>query len=237
MELRRLMRNRRAVMFTLVLPAVLFISVGPSHKNNVDRAGVGNVTAYILISMAVYGAMLSSTSAGASVSIERAAGWTRQLRLTPLKPIAYIAVKLLMAFIVGGASVAVVYLVGSRTPASMPAHVWIISGVLAWACAMVFAAFGLFMGYLLPTENVMQVLGPVLGVLAFFGGLFGPASQFGSTFETISRFMPTYGVGSLARYPLDHSGHLYVAILSVVAWTSVFAAGAAWRFRRDTKRV
>ena len=28
-----------------------------------------------------------------------------------------------------------------------------------------FAAFGLFMGYLLPSENVMQILGPGLAVL------------------------------------------------------------------------
>ena len=48
---------------------------------------------------------------------------------------------------------------------------------LAWVGSVVFAAFGLFMGYLLPAENVMQILGPVLALLAFAGGLFVPLGE------------------------------------------------------------
>ena len=62
--------------------------------------------------MAVYGAMLATTSGGAIVPIERAAGWSRQLRLTPLHALAYVAVKLLVAMILGLAAVAVVFAVG-----------------------------------------------------------------------------------------------------------------------------
>ena len=64
-------------------------------------AGNGNVTAFVMISMAIYGAMLATTSGGAMVAIERAAGWSRQLRLTPLRPTAYIAVKLITAMVLG----------------------------------------------------------------------------------------------------------------------------------------
>jgi ABC-2 type transport system permease protein len=69
LELRRTLRNRRTVVFTLVMPAVLFLLFGTGHGNTTDRVGSGNVTAYVLVSMAVYGAMLASTSAGATVSI------------------------------------------------------------------------------------------------------------------------------------------------------------------------
>jgi ABC-2 type transport system permease protein len=181
--------------------------------------------------------MLASTSAGATVSIERAAGWTRQLRLTPLRPAAYVAVKLTVAMILGGVSVAVAYLVGSMSAATMPAHVWVETALLGWLCSLVFAAFGLFMGYLLPSENVMQVLGPVLGVLSFAGGLFVPVDQMGSTFATLAKFSPTYGVGQIARFPLTHDGGLLAAVANVTVWTAVFVAGAAWRYRRDTARV
>jgi ABC-2 type transport system permease protein len=34
-----------------------------------------------------------------------------------------------------------------------------------------------------------------------------------------------------------HDGSLWLAVANVVAWTAVFAAGATWRFRRDTARV
>ncbi|MET0417763.1 MAG: ABC transporter permease, partial [Actinoplanes sp.] len=164
LELRRMLRNRRTVIFTLILPAVFFLLFGTSADYRTERVGAGNVTGFVLISMAVYGAMLATTSGGAMVSIERAAGWSRQLRLTPLKPVAYIGVKLTLAMIIGAVSVAVAFAVGALAGAELPARAWIECGLLAWICALVFAAFGLFMGYLLPSENVMQILGPVLAV-------------------------------------------------------------------------
>jgi ABC-2 type transport system permease protein len=237
LELRRMLRNRRTVIFTLILPAVFFLLFGTNGGSRSEAAGDGNVTGYIMVSMAVYGAMLATTSGGAMVSIERAAGWSRQLRLTPLRPLAYVAIKILLAMIIGAASVAVSFTVGSVAGARLPVEAWLLCPLLAWGCALVFAAFGLFMGYLLPSENVMQILGPVLAVLSFAGGLFAPLDTFGHTFATIATFTPVYGVGELARYPLVHDGTLWLAVLNVLAWTAIFGAGAMWRFRRDTARV
>ncbi|HET7173501.1 MAG TPA: ABC transporter permease [Nocardioidaceae bacterium] len=237
LELRRMLRNRRTVIFTLIMPAVFFLIFGTSAKYRGESAGAGNVTAYVLISMAVYGAMLATTSGGAMVSIERAAGWSRQLRITPLRPVAYIATKVVVALVLGLAAVAIVCVVGAFFGARMPTGVWVGSAVLAFVCASVFAAFGLFMGYLLHSDNVMQILGPVLALLAFLGGLWIPVDQLGSLFARVAEFTPAYGVGALARYPLVQSGSLGLEILNVVVWTLIFVAGAAWRFRRDTARV
>jgi ABC-2 type transport system permease protein len=237
MEVRRMLRNRRTLIFTLIMPSVFFLLFGTDASYRHDTDGRGNVTAYILISMAVYGAMLATTSGGAAVSLERAVGWSRQLRLTPLRPIAYVVVKLAVAMSLGLASVVVVSVVGMLFGADMPAWVWVASVLLAWVCAVVFAAFGLFMGYLLPGENVMQILGPVLALLSFAGGLFIPLDQMSDVFAAIATFTPVYGVGVIARYPLTDSGALGIAILNVVVWTGVFVLGAAWRFRHDTARV
>ncbi|GIF02498.1 ABC transporter permease [Actinoplanes siamensis] len=237
LELRRLIRNKRTVVFSVVMPPAFFLLFGTSADYRTERAGDGNVTGYVLISMAVYGAMLATTSGGAMVSIERAAGWSRQLRLTPLTPAAYVAVKLTLAMIIGLVSVLVVNVTGLFFGADLPTGEWIGCAALAWVCALVFAAFGLFMGYLLPSENVMQILSPALALLSFAGGLFVPLDALGHTFATIAKFTPVYGVGELARYPVTHSGHLWQAVLNVIAWTLVFSAGAMWRFRRDTARV
>ena len=237
LELRRMVRNRRTVIFTLIMPAVFFLLFGANASYRHERVGAGNVTGYVLISMAVYGAMLATTAGGAMVSVERAAGWSRQLRLTPLTPAAYVAIKLVLAMIIGAVSVGAAFVVGVFAGADLPASAWIECGLLAWVCALVFAAFGLFMGYLLPSENVMQILGPVLALLSFAGGLFVPADQLGHVFATIAKFTPVYGVGEIARYPLTHDGTLWIAALNVIVWTAIFAAGAMWRFRRDTARV
>jgi ABC-2 type transport system permease protein len=236
LELRRMLRNKRTLIFTLMMPSVFFLLFGTDSGYQHQRAGNGNVTAYILISMAVYGAMLATTSGGAAVSVERAVGWSRQLRLTPLNPLAYVAVKLVVAMTLGLVAVVVVFAVGSFFGADMPSGVWVGSGLLAWLCAVVFAAFGLFMGYLLPSENVMQILGPMLAGLAAIGGLWFPISS-GSTLGHISAATPIYGLAQMARWPLYGGAPHAIWVINLVGWLAVFVAGAAWRMSKDTARV
>ncbi len=236
-ELRRMLRNRRTVVFTLVMPFALFLMVGTNDSYVHESAGNGNVTAYIMISMAVYGAALATTSGGAMVSIERALGWSRQLRLTPLAPAAYIALKMAVALVLGLASVLVVYAVAAGTgKPDLSPRAWVLSALIAWVGSVVFAAFGLFMGYLLPSENVMQILGPLMALLAFAGGLFMPL-QDGSTIELLAKFTPMYGLAELARSPLTGDAVQLTWVLNILAWLVVFSLGAMWRFRRDTARV
>jgi len=118
-ELRRLLRNRRAVVFTIVMPVVFFLIFGVGQKYSNHSAGHGNVAAYVMISMAIYGAMLATTSGGAMVSIERSLGWSRQLRLTPLSPVAYVATKLVTAMTMGLVSVVVTAVVVAAAGAGL----------------------------------------------------------------------------------------------------------------------
>jgi len=124
LEVRRLLRNRRTILFTMVLPVVFFLLFGLNSAYAKERDGRGNVSAFIMISMALYGAILATTSGGAMVSIERAAGWSRQLRLTPLSPAAYIVIKILTALVLGLGSVVAVYAVGILVgkPSRRPVH-------------------------------------------------------------------------------------------------------------------
>jgi ABC-2 type transport system permease protein len=104
------------------------------------RPGNGNVSAYVMISMALYGAILATTSGGAMVSVERAAGWSRQLRLTPLAPFAYVAIKMLTALVLGLGSVLAVYATGLITGApSMSVQLWIVTALCVWVGSLVFA--------------------------------------------------------------------------------------------------
>ena len=236
-ELRRMVRNRRTIIFTLVMPVLLYLIIGANDTYGDDRAGSGNVSAYILISMAAYGAVLAATSGGAMVATERALGWSRQLRLTPLSPIAYIATKAVVALAFGALSVAAVNVVGKLNgKAEMPTHVWFAAALIAWGGSIVFGAFGLFMGYLLPSENVMQVLGPVLAGLAALGGLWFPIDS-DTTMGHISALTPIYGLAQLARWPLYGGAPHMGWILNLAVWLAVFVAGAAWRMSKDTARV
>jgi ABC-2 type transport system permease protein len=238
LEIRRLLRNRRTVLFTMVLPVFFFLIFGLNGQYANQPDGHGNVSAFIMISLALYGAVLATTSGGAMVSIERAAGWSRQLRLTPLSPTAYIAIKMLTAMVLGLSSVTAVYVAGGLTgKPTMPVYLWIITALCVWVGSLVFAAFGLFMGYLLPTENVMQILSFALVLFAFGGGVFVPLSQFSELFRTIAEYTPLYGLNQLVHAPFLGGGVQLAWVANAVAWLAIFAGGAVWRFRKDTARV
>ncbi|HET9829322.1 MAG TPA: ABC transporter permease [Nocardioidaceae bacterium] len=234
-ELSRMLRNRRTIVFTFVFPAALFLAIGSSRGWN-DGVGKGNVAAYIMVSMALYGAALTAAAGGAMVATERALGWSRQLRLTPLNPAVYIAMKALIALLLGAVAISVVNVVGiAQGRASMPAHIWVESALLTLLCTMVFAALGVFVGFLVPGENAMQILGPGLALLSFLGNVFIPIDN-GSVLWNVASWTPMFGVAEISRAPL--TGDLpWYAVLNAVAWLALFVAGAAWRMSKDTARV
>jgi len=235
LEIRRLLRNRRTMIFTLIMPVAFYFLFGYSSRG--DTVGSANAATYIMVNLATYGAMVATMAGAAMVSVERAQGWSRQLRLTPLRPAAYMATKIVTAMTLGGMSVAIQFIVGAATGRHLGLDKWILCGLAAWLCAFVFAAMGLFLGYLLPSENAMQVMGPILAVLALLGGLFVPLSVWGHTFREIARLTPAYGVGEIARAPL-HAEHFdWAAVPNILIWGALFSLGAALLFRRDTKRV
>jgi ABC-2 type transport system permease protein len=235
LEIRRVLRNRRTLFFILVFPGMFFFIFGLGI-NKGARAGGDTILAYIMISMAVYGAMVGNTTGGASVALERSVGWSRQLRLTPLHPMAYIAMKVLTSMTLGLIAVAGTFVIGALNGVHMAPLVWVESALSAWVCSFVFAAFGLFVGFLFPAENVMQIVGPLLAVMAMFGGLFIPLSQLPKGMQTFALYTPMYGVGLLARAPLVGGATMW-AVGSVVFWTLLFSAAAVILFKRDTARV
>jgi ABC-2 type transport system permease protein len=238
LEIRRLTRNRRTVIIAIVIPVVFFLVFGIGQTYDNQRVGSGNVAAFVMISLALYGAVLATTFGGALVSIERAQGWSRQLRLTPLSPAAYIVIKVLTALVLGAVSVAGVYIAGAITgKASMSVGLWVGTGLSVWVGSLLFAAFGLFLGYLLPAENVMQLLGLILGLLSFAGGLFIPISQFSHGVQDVLKWTPLYGLNQLVHTPLLGNGVDWTWVVNVLAWLIIFTSGAAWRFRKDTARV
>lgn len=235
LEARRRLRNRRAMIFSVLLPVAFFLMFTTTDYSSMPY-GNGNVVANMMVGMALYGALMTTTGAGAAVSNERASGWSRQLRLTPLKPIAYITAKAIVGILISALAIGAVYACGPLRHAQMPASVWISSALIIWFGSLVFVAFGLFVGYLLPSDNAMQVVGPLMALLAFLGGMFIPLTP-GSTMDRIGSLTPMYGLHNLALWPMGAESFSWWWVVNVLTWLSVFLGGAAWRMGRDTARV
>lgn len=172
LDLRRVLRNRRTMVFTLLMPPLFFVIFGLQSDFKTTEVGSGNLTGYIMVSMAVYGAMLATTGGGAMVAVERSQGWSRQLRLTPLRPLAYIATKVIVAMTMGLVSIGAVFVVGAFLGAQLRPVAWVSCFVLAWICSLVFAAFGLFMGYF----GVVAKFFPTYGIATLARMPFGDES-------------------------------------------------------------
>jgi ABC-2 type transport system permease protein len=72
-ELTRRLRNRRTLFFTIAFPVVMYVIIGiplrDEQLTETPLAGGGvSVAAYIMVSMAMYGAMMSATQTGAAVA-------------------------------------------------------------------------------------------------------------------------------------------------------------------------
>ncbi|MGB3699334.1 MAG: ABC transporter permease [Gordonia sp. (in: high G+C Gram-positive bacteria)] len=238
-DIRRVLRNRRALIFTVAMPALLYLVFGAAQSGS-TKVGDGDVAFYVLIGMALYGAVLAAASNSAAVSLEQQAGWTRTLMMTPLSPAGYVATKVALALAMSALPVAVLTAVGAASGAHAPVGTWVACLLLAWLGSGVFAALGLALGSVLKSDGAMQVLGGVLALLAFAGNVFVPLN---GALLRVAEFTPMFGIVSLARYPLDHGVTAYgvhvslaVIIANTVFWAVAFAVAASYFYTRSTRR-
>lgn len=242
-EIRRRLRNRSTLFFAFGFPVLLYFIVGYRLRNialtsTPIAAGGLSFADYMMVSMALYGVMMSAVGTGASVAVERAQGWSRQLRLTPLNPFVNVLIKLLAGMVLGFGALLVTYLVGGFTGNQLSVGQWIFTGLAVWLLgSAVFTTLGLMMGYLFPGDSAAQVTSIAVVILAFIGGLFFPLSQMPDVLQTIAKFTPVYGISAIAREPLTGDAFDWLALLNAIVWFVLLILGTVWAFRRDTKRV
>ncbi len=241
----RTVRMVESTFFIVVLPTALYFMFGALAEYSDAQAGNGNVAAYNMVSMAVYGAALATSSIAGSAAVERQKGWGRQLGLTGLTGPAYITGKVLVALAIAVLPILVIFAAGALTGARLDgADTWLATGVLTLVAALPFAFYGLAAALLFRSEAAVSAASGLLVVLAFFGNLFLPLS---GTLLTIAKFLPMYGAASLARWPqlegsviaIDgppSSDPVWLIVANVVGWTVVFALVCVLAARRTTGR-
>lgn len=240
LELRRVFRDRVGMFFTAGLPAFLYLIFGASQPYAEEDAGDGNVAAFIMISMAAYGAVTATTAVGGTAAVERMQGWGRQLGLTPLRDHSLVVMKTIVALVVAAVPIALIYVLGGLSGATADIRVWVLSGVTVLLGSAVFGLYGVAMGLAFRTEAAVSAASGLVVVMAFLGNIFVTLS---GTLLTIAKFTPLYGYAALARYPLTDGYHmdgshdpLWVPIANVSVWAAIFAVAATMLVRRGRER-
>lgn len=243
-EVLREFRDLVGLFFIVALPAFMYLVFGASQDDAAQNAGHGNVGAYIMVSMALYGAVTATTGIGATAATEKMLGWGRQLGLTPLSDSGYVGTKMAKALTIAALPVAFIYAIGLATGARAEAQVWWQTPLLILVAALLFSLYGLCFGLGLRSRSAAGAAGGSLVVLAFLGGLFMPVS---GTLLQVARFTPLYGIAQLVRRPLTEgyqptadgpAAHeaLWIPLANVSAWLLIFVVLATLLVGRSRGR-
>jgi ABC-2 type transport system permease protein len=233
-EVRRVLRSPRFLLFTVALPVVYFLIFSGLYATGPDAP---QVLVVLMLNMAAFGAITASISTGGRVAVERAVGWNRQLRLTPLPGWAYLGAKAVVAMLVALPSLVLVFAVGAVKGVDLAAGNWLLVLLVSWVAVAPFAAIGLLIGSLATQDSAQGMSTVAMLTFSLAGGILIPAQVLPPVMLAIAHALPSFWLADIASreafggdIPLDG-----VAVL--VAWFVVVGALAVWRYRRDALRV
>lgn len=239
-ELRRVLRNASFLVWTLAFPVVFYLATYNNPTNNAANTRTFGTPwpVYFMVSMSAWAAIAAAFNAGgARLAAERASGWTRQLRLTPLPSWAYAVGKILMAVALALAAAVILVLVaaGAARP-HLTAGAW--AGVIAacWLGSLPFAALGILLGLLTSSSSAQPVMIATMLVLNVLGGLLVPLPAFPQWMRDVAHVLPSYHLGDLGWNAAAYRSFHVADVLVLVGYGVVFAALAAWRYQADQAR-
>ena len=238
LEAKRALRNPRFLLFTMVFPVVIFlIDVAAFGKGDVPGSHI-SYAAYLMVSMAAWGGFMAAMNTGARTAVERAAGWQRQLRLTPLRPTGYLIAKGAVGLLVALPPIVIVALVGMvAEDVHLSAASWaqVVLGV--WIATIPFAVLGLLVGQIATSETMQVFTSGLMIVLGFLGGILIPTTVFPAWMAGIAKVLPSYWLADIGHAALLGNTDTGRAIIWLAGWTVVLAFGVVRRYQRDSARV
>jgi ABC-2 type transport system permease protein len=234
-------RNRRAVLFSLILPAVLLVmfnSVFVPGSGTFELGGerVGG-HAYFTGGMLTYAVLLSAfTQLAIGLVNQRETGQLKRLRGTPVPAWTFITATVLRATVVV-AFLTVVPIVIARFGYDVRFTTTGLAEVLLFAVlgTAAFASVAIATTALLTDVDSAGAVLPLIAViLSLISGIFVPIDQLPSGVETIARVFPVYHLAKGLQLALGNTGVGTLSggdVLVLTAWGVWAAVFAARRFR------
>jgi len=234
-EVLRNFRNWRFVLFSLVWPLILFFTVAGANRHSTFD-GIG-FPLYFMTGMAAMGTMIAVVASGARIAAERSAGWTRQMRITPLRPGAYFGAKVLCGYLMALLTIAAMCLAGTALGVRLSAGEWLTVVGLALVGLVPFAVLGILFGHLLSTDSLTPVVGGITTLFALLGGAYGfLVAKSGVVFE-VMKGLPSYWLVQAGKTAHGGGGWPAEGWIVVAVWTVVLVPLAVVVYQRDTSRV
>ncbi|MGH2700498.1 MAG: ABC transporter permease [Actinomycetota bacterium] len=233
LEAKAQFRNRDAIIWRLGLPAGVYVLLtlvdGETSGSNTGR----------LVAMAAFGAVAAGLFAtGPSLAQDRASGWLRQLRTTPMPTRTVVVAKVAVALAWVLPSIALVAVMSILlTDIELDPRGWTELIGLMWIGSAPFAALGVLIGLAIPDAGAANTATNfAFMVLWLLGGIFTPAGDMPDALAAISRKLPSSGILEIGDSVTRGVAVPASALGLLVAWTAASGVLAALAWRRLGRR-
>lgn len=230
-ELVRSLRDTRFTFFLIAMPGLLYVLLTGFGANGTEGGLSGSASS--MVALASYAAMGGALYCiGPTLAAERASGWIRQLRVTPLPGPSWLGAKMLHAAVMTLPGILVVGVLGVAlrgVQASVP-H-WLLATAVLVVGSLPYALIGLIIGQALDGQASNSATLLFLILTSFIGGVFIPTSALPRLAREIGQAFPTSHLDGLARHALAGTHVPITDIAVLVAW-AIGAALIALALRR-----
>ncbi|MGN8051039.1 ABC transporter permease [Curtobacterium sp. 22159] len=240
LETKRQLRNVRAMVFTFAVPVVMLLVFGSAFGGQQDPTTHLPYLVVTTLQMASYGAMTAALSQAFAIVNERALGWNRQLRVTPLSGWGFMVSKVIAAMAFAAMSIVVTVLVATLgLHASLDPARWFAAGLGIWCGVVPFALIAILVGQFAKPSFAQPLFMVVFMGMAILGGLWVPLSVMPDWMGSVAHLVPSYWLNRIGQMGAGASGTsgMTEPALVLAAWAVALAAVIVWRYRRDAARA
>lgn len=237
-EVARLLRSWKFLAITVGFPVVFYTLFLRDHSPSKVVDGTVPWRVYLMVSMGSFAALVAALNAGGGrLSAERASGWARQLRITPIPAWSYVVTKVAATMLVVLPVLIPVEIVGAEFGSvHLGFGTWVELTVLLWVTALPLAILGVLVGFLVHQETAYPVVTALMFILGYFGGLFNPLSSMSSPLRTAARALPSFHHASLGLALIDGRGFGIQDALVLAAYSVALGLAVMVKHRLDEAR-
>jgi ABC-2 type transport system permease protein len=237
-EVGRLLRSWKFLAITIGFPVIFYMLFLGDRTAGKVVDGTVPWRIYLMISMCSFGALVAAlNAAGTRLSMERASGWARQLRVTPIPAWSYVGTKIVASMLVVLPVIVLVEAVGAGFgDVRLAATTWVELTILLWVTSLPFAVLGVFIGFVVTTEAAFPVVTGLMFVIGYFGGLFTPVDQMPGALQFVAHLIPSYHQVSLALASVDGRTLALTHWLVLAGCVAILGLGIVWKHRVEEAR-
>ncbi len=211
---------------------VVFGLIGIASPGNVPGTSYTVIELYVPVVMVIGFIFLGMDVLPTTIVRYREIGWLRRVSVTPEPPSRLLAAQLILNLVLALAAILIVifgseFIFGATLDVGIP--YFVLSIVLSIA---VIFSFGLLVAALVPSQSVASGVGGGLTfLLLFLAGLWVPPATVGGPLATIMYYSPSGAAAEALLNSVFNTAPPYTAIVTMVAYTVVFAFLAIRYFR------